>query len=135
MRCSTSFGYKKGADGYRNLPDGKPLVLQYWSIPIERDRQFDELLQRSLDAIGVRVEIRKERFAELIKLDKQCRLMMRNSAWIADYPDGDNFMQLLYGPNTGQSNGACYRRRNSTACTRNRGCCRTARRATSSITT
>jgi ABC-type oligopeptide transport system substrate-binding subunit len=35
--------------------------------------------------------------------------MMRNSAWIADYPDGDNFMQLLYGPNTGQSNSACYR--------------------------
>ncbi len=77
-------------------------------MPIERDRQFDELMQRSLDAIGVRVEIRKERFAELIKLDKQCRLMMRNSAWIADYPDGDNFMQLLYGPNTGQSNSACY---------------------------
>ena len=102
------FGYKKGADGYRNLPDGKPLVVQYWSIPIERDRQFDEVMQRSLDAIGVRVEIRKERFAELIKLDKQCRLMMRNSAWIADYPDGDNFMQLLYGPNTGQSNSACY---------------------------
>jgi ABC-type oligopeptide transport system substrate-binding subunit len=30
-------------------------------------------------------------------------------AWIADYPDGDNFMQLLYGPNSGQSNNACYR--------------------------
>jgi ABC-type transport system substrate-binding protein len=103
------FGYKKGPDGYRTQPDGKPLVLQFWSIPIERDRQFDELMQRSLDAIGLRVDIRKERFAELIKLDKQCRLMMRNSAWIADYPDGDNFMQLLYGPNTGQSNGACYR--------------------------
>jgi len=103
------FGYKKGPDGYRTQPDGKPLVLQFWSIPIERDRQFDELMRRSLDAIGVRVDIRKERFAELIKLDKQCRLMMRNSAWIADYPDGDNFMQLLYGPNTGQSNGACYR--------------------------
>ena len=103
------FGYRKGPDGYRTQPDGKPLVLQFWSIPIERDRQFDELMRRSLDAIGVRVDIRKERFAELIKLDKQCRLMMRNSAWIADYPDGDNFMQLLYGPNTGQSNGACYR--------------------------
>ena len=22
---------------------------------------------------------------------------MRRRAWIADYPDGDNFMQLLYG--------------------------------------
>ena len=34
---------------------------------------------------------------------------MYNAAWIADYPDGDNFMQLLYGPNTYQSNNACYR--------------------------
>ncbi len=102
------FGYRKGTDGYRALPDGKPLTIQYWSSPTERDRQFDELMKRSLDAIGIRVTIRKERFAELIKLDKQCRIMMRGSAWIADYPDGDNFMQLLYGPNTGQSNGACY---------------------------
>ena len=33
--------------------------------------------------------------------------MMRTASWIADYPDGDNFMQLLYGPNIGQSNNAC----------------------------
>jgi ABC-type transport system substrate-binding protein len=103
------FGYRKGTDGYRVLPDGKPFAIQYWSTPRERDRQIDELMKRSLDAIGVRIEIHKERFAELIKLDKQCRVMMRGSAWIADYPDGDNFMQLLYGPHTGQSNGACYR--------------------------
>jgi ABC-type transport system substrate-binding protein len=103
------FGYKKAADGYRMLPDGKPLLVHYWSSPSERDRQFDELVKRSLDSIGVRVEIHKDRFPELIKLEKQCRIMMRGAAWIADYPDGDNFMQLLYGPNTGQSNNACYR--------------------------
>jgi ABC-type oligopeptide transport system substrate-binding subunit len=42
-------------------------------------------------------------------MDNQCRLMMRGAAWIADYPDGDNFMQLLYGANVGQNNNACYR--------------------------
>ena len=103
------FGYKKGADGYRTLPDGKPLTVRYSSTPSERDRQFDELMKRSLDAIGVRLQIHKERFPELIKLENNCRLMMRGAAWIADYPDGDNFMQLLYGPNGGQSNNACYR--------------------------
>jgi oligopeptide transport system substrate-binding protein len=103
------FGYRRGRDGFRTLPDGKPLVIRYASQPTERDRQFDELMKRSLDSIGVRLEIQKERFAELIKLENDCRLMMRNSAWIADYPDGDNFMQLLYGPNSGQSNNACYR--------------------------
>jgi ABC-type transport system substrate-binding protein len=103
------FGYKRGRDGYRTLPDGKPLVVRYSSTPTERDRQFDELWKRSLDSIGLRLEIHKDRFPELNKLQDQCRLMMRSSAWIADYPDGDNFMQLLYGPNTGQSNNACYR--------------------------
>jgi len=103
------FGYRKGADGYRRLPDGAALVIRYSSTPSERDRQFDELMKRSLDSIGVRLQIHKDRFPELIKLENQCRLMMRGAAWIADYPDGDNFMQLLYGPNAGQSNNACYR--------------------------
>jgi len=103
------FGYRKGPDGYRTLPDGKPLVIRYSSTPSERDRQFDELMKRSLDSIGIRLEIHKDRFPELLKLENQCRIMMRGSAWIADYPDGDNFMQLLYGPNSGQSNNACYR--------------------------
>jgi len=102
------FGYKKGADGFRTMPDGKPLLIRYSSSPSERDRQFDELMKRSLDSIAIRVEIHKDRWPELIKLQKQCRLMMHGSAWIADYPDGDNFMQLLYGPNSGQSNNACY---------------------------
>ena len=103
------FGYKKGADGYRRMPDGGALAIRYSSTPSERDRQFDELMKRSLDSVGIRLEIHKDRFPELIKLENQCRLMMRGAAWIADYPDGDNFMQLLYGPNSGQSNNACYR--------------------------
>jgi oligopeptide transport system substrate-binding protein len=103
------YGYKRGPDGYRAQPDGKPLTLRYSSSPGERDRQFDELMKRSFDSIGVRLQFHKDRFPELIKLENECRLMMRTSAWIADYPDGDNFMQLLYGPNSGQSNNACYR--------------------------
>jgi oligopeptide transport system substrate-binding protein len=102
------YGYKKGPDGYRRQPDGQPLVIRYASSPTERDRQFDELLKRSLDSIGVRLEIQKERFPELLKLEKRCRLMVRGAAWIADYPDGDNFMQLLYSKNIGESNNSCY---------------------------
>jgi len=103
------FGYKKGPDGYRRLPDGKELVIRFSSTPTEIARQGDELIKRSLDSIGIRLEIHKERFPDLIKLERRCRLMMRGASWIADTPDGDNFMQLLYGPNTFQSNNACYK--------------------------
>ena len=48
-------------------------------------------------------------FAEAIKLEKQCRTMMKGSAWIADYPDADNFMQLFYGKNINVTNNACFK--------------------------
>ena len=102
------YGYKKATDGYRRQPDGAPLVIRYASSQTERDRQFDELFKRGMDAIGIKLEIQKDRFPELLKLEKRCRLMVRHAAWIADWPDGDNFMQLLYGPNIYESNNACY---------------------------
>ncbi|MGH8801096.1 MAG: ABC transporter substrate-binding protein, partial [Casimicrobiaceae bacterium] len=43
-----------------------------------------------------------------IKAALACRYQMWSYGWIADYPDGDNFMQLLYGGNIHQSNVACY---------------------------
>ena len=101
------FGYKKGSDGWRTLPDGKPLVIRLSSRPDTLGRQQDEMWKKSLDGIGVKMEVHKDKFPELLKLEKQCKLMSRPAAWIADYPDGDNFMQLLYGPNTYQSNNAC----------------------------
>jgi len=101
------FGYKKGADGWRTQPDGKPLVVTLSSRPDSLGRQQDELWKSALDSIGVKMDVHKDKFAELLKLEKQCKVMSRPAAWIADYPDGDNFMQLLYGPNTGASNGGC----------------------------
>ena len=102
-----TFGYKKGADGWRNLPDGKPFTIRYASRPDSLGRQQDELWKKALDSIGVRMEVQKDKFPELLKLERQCKLMMRTASWIADWPDAENFMQLLYGPNTGQNNNAC----------------------------
>ena len=102
-------GYKKGADGFRNQPDGTPLLIRYSTTPDERGRLFSELMKKSMDSIAVKIDFHIDKFPELLKAEKQCRLMMRGAAWIADYPDGDNFMQLLYGPNSLQSNSACYK--------------------------
>jgi ABC-type transport system substrate-binding protein len=102
------FGYKRGADGYRTLPDGKPLLLRFATGSSAIERDFNELWKKSMDVIGLRMQFDISKFADHLKAAKACQLMMWGSAWTADYPDGDNFMQLLYGPNTGQSNNGCY---------------------------
>jgi ABC-type transport system substrate-binding protein len=102
------FGYRRGSDGYRTLPDGAPLVIRQASGTTAIEREFNELWKKSMDAIGIRMEFDVGKFADHLKAAKACRLMMWGAAWTADYPDGDNFMQLLYGPNTGQSNNGCY---------------------------
>ncbi len=102
------FGYRKGSNGYRTLPDGKPLVLRLATGTSASDREFNELWKKSMDVIGVRIEFDIGKFSDHLKAAKACKLMMWTSGWVADYPDGDNFVQLLYGPNTGQSNNGCY---------------------------
>ena len=58
--------------------------------------------------IGVRVRVDKNKFPEELKQERACQLLSRTASWIADYPDGDDFMQLFYGPNSGQNNNACF---------------------------
>jgi oligopeptide transport system substrate-binding protein len=53
------------------------------------------------------MEVQKLRFPDQIKAEKECKIMMRTASWIADYPDADNFMQLLYSKNIHQNNSAC----------------------------
>jgi len=101
------FGYKRGPDGWRTWPDGKPMVITYASRPDTRGRQEEEMVKKSYDAIGVRMQGQKDKFPEQLKMEKECKLVSRTAAWLADYPDGDNFMQLFYGPNSYQSNNAC----------------------------
>jgi ABC-type transport system substrate-binding protein len=107
-RLLDHFGYRKGADGWRTMPDGKPLVLHIATETGSAGRQFDELWERSLKRVGLKVVFDAGKFADNLKAAKACKLMMWGQAWAADYPEGENFMQLLYGPNIGQSNNGCY---------------------------
>lgn len=101
------FGYRKASDGFRHLPDGQSFAIKYASRPDSTGRLQEEMWKKAFDSLAIRMESLKMPFPELLKLEKQCKLQMRSAGWIADYPDGDNFMQLLYGPHSGQSNAAC----------------------------
>jgi oligopeptide transport system substrate-binding protein len=99
------FGYKdRDGDGYRELPDGKRLTIEQASVAGGDNRQFDELWKRSMDAIGIKMTFKKAKWPELVKASKLGKLQMWGAAWIADYPDGENYLQLLYGKNEDANN-------------------------------
>ena len=92
------FNYKdRDGDGYRETPDGKPLAIERWSAPNSGSRQGDELWKKNMDAIGIRLVLKKDRVPELRKMAREGKIPMRSDGWNADYPDAENFMQLLYG--------------------------------------
>ncbi|RJG08473.1 ABC transporter substrate-binding protein [Massilia cavernae] len=103
------FGYdKRDADGFRRGPDGQPLTLTMHSEATVGGRLRDELWRKNLNAIGLRVVFRSDKKTEIIKASRLGKVMMFESNWIADFPDGDNFYQLLYGPNSGRANYARF---------------------------
>ena len=104
------YGYRtRGTDAYRSLPDGRPLTLQMHSLASTTGRLRDEFWRRSLEAIGIRVTFKSDRFVELIKASRLGTVQMLETNWIADYPDGENFLQLLYSGNIGRANYARFR--------------------------
>lgn len=103
------FGYKdRDGDGWRDLPDGKPLTLQMGSATSGRDRERDELWTKSMAAIGLKIEFVKQKWPELLKMGRAAKLMMWPVGWITTFGEGDAFMQLLYSGNIGQSNYARF---------------------------
>jgi len=99
------FGYKdRDGDGLRELPDGKPLVLKISSPPSAQDRQYDELWQRSLAAIGIKVEFNTQKWPDLLKAARLGQLQMWQLGNINTNPEGFGFTGLLYGPNSGFAN-------------------------------
>jgi len=100
------FGYvDRDGDGYREMPDGSPLVLKRTSTPNSRDNQFDELWKRGLDDIGVKVEIIKEKWPDTLKKARQGKVQFWTLGDTASEPDADTWLSLLYGPNTEQNLG------------------------------
>ncbi len=104
------FGYvDRDGDGWRDLPDGKPLILSLASPPSSSDRLYDELWQKSLAAVGLKVEFIKQKWPDLLKMGRAGKLQMWTLANTSSTPDGVGFFDLLYGPNAGDQNLARFR--------------------------
>ena len=79
-------------------------MLTMASTPTTRDREIDEIWQKNLKAIGIRIEFIKQKWPDLLKMGKAGQLQFWRIGWINAYAEGDAFAQLLYGKNIGQTN-------------------------------
>ena len=108
-RLLDSHGYTLGADGYRTLPGGKPLTVTINTASDSTARETERMWKKALGRIGIRVRFELVRSSDLATMSNACKIQMYASGWAADFPDGDNFMQLFYGSNIGETNVPCYR--------------------------
>ena len=98
----------RDGDGWRDLPDGKPLLLEYATQPDQQSRQLIEQWKKNMDAIGVRIEFKVAKWPENLKASRAGKLMMWGVGWSATTPDANSFLELGYGPNKGQANHARF---------------------------
>jgi ABC-type transport system substrate-binding protein len=99
------YGYvDRDGDGWREQPDGRPLLLEQASQSDQQTRQLNEHWQKNLAAVGLRIRFNVAKWPENLKSSRAGKLMTWQVGWSANDPDGDTFLALGYGPNGGQAN-------------------------------
>ncbi len=78
----------RDGDGWRETPDGRPLVLKMGTQPSQETRRFDELMKRDMKAIGLRIEFHSAVWPEQYKAARAGKLMMWSVSGRAGAPDG-----------------------------------------------
>ncbi|MFO1326245.1 MAG: ABC transporter substrate-binding protein [Rubrivivax sp.] len=104
------YGYTdRDGDGWREQPDGQPLLIEMATQADGLARQIDEQWKKALDAIGVRVEFKPAKWPENLKAARAGKLMMWRVGSTSTLSDGQQALQRLYGPESGQANIARFR--------------------------
>ena len=105
-----AYGYvDRDGDGWRERPDGSPLVLEMASQPDQSNRQLNELWRANLNAIGLRVEFRPAKWPENLKNARAGKLMMWGVGLSASSPDGMGVLARGYSVEVGGQNLARFR--------------------------
>lgn len=81
-------------------PEGKGLApITYETTASTVARQQAEFFAKAMADINIKVNVSTNTWPQLTQKTKKRQAQMFGMAWSADYPDAENFLQLLYGPN------------------------------------
>ena len=100
-----TYGYvDRDGDGWREQPDGSPLLLRWATTPDQRARQRDELRRKDLNSIGIRVEFVTAKWPENLKSARAGKLMAWNLGYSAASPDGRLSLDIMATTHKGGQN-------------------------------
>lgn len=85
---------KAGFPGGKGLPE-----FTYSATNSSTARQMAEFFKQNMEAIGIKMNIKTMSWPQFTQEIREKKGQVWGVAWLADYPDAENFLQLLYGPN------------------------------------
>ena len=104
------FGYKDvNGDGWREMPDGSPLVLDSLTTPDASQRQIDEIWQKSLAKVGIQVRFASAKWPENFKALRAGKFQVWSLANSASMPDAQDSLTSLHSGHIGTQNFARFR--------------------------
>lgn len=81
-------------------PNGKGLpALTYDTTSSTVARQQGEFFAKSMQDLGIKINVIGNTWPELVKKTNNKSVQLFGMAWGADYPDAENFLQLMYCKN------------------------------------
>jgi ABC-type transport system substrate-binding protein len=93
-RLLAEAGYAGGRDA-----EGNPLVIFFDTTETRGSKPLFDWMRKQFAAIGVQFQIRTTDYNQFQSKVRQGNFQLIQWGWNADYPDPENFLFLLYGPN------------------------------------
>jgi ABC-type transport system substrate-binding protein len=104
------YGYlDRDGDGWRDRPDGSPLILQLSSQPDATTRALDELTTKNLKALGLRVKLKIAQWPENLKAARSGAFAMWSVGTSAAGADGQGALARYDSRQIGGQNMARFR--------------------------
>jgi ABC-type transport system substrate-binding protein len=100
-----TYGYvDKDGDGWRDLPDGSPLVIEVATQPDQTSRQLDELYRKDMANLGIKVVFKPAKWPENLKSARAGKYMIWRVGLSAAAPDGGPSLDRGYSGHKGGQN-------------------------------
>ncbi|MCB1994816.1 MAG: bicyclomycin resistance protein, partial [Rhodoferax sp.] len=99
----------RDGDGWRERPDGQPLVLEMLTQPDNQSRTLDELRAKNLAAVGLRLQFKTAKWPENLKAARNGQYQLWRVGGSAAAPDGQQSLARYHGPQVGGQNVARFR--------------------------